>query len=235
MNEIYVHTHLTRTFQRSGVMCVASLAHVAHARVRIRTDAHACPPARAHTCHARARTCTCAHVHAHAQTQICTPSRAGFLTGRLPARAGLPNVVFPTGSTKSMIFDRLLSPKTNKRLPAEEITLANILKASGYSTGMIGKWHMGDRSPSLPNDMGFERYYGALYSNDMEPFAFYRNTEIEVEAPVEVAALWQLERTRRRRRGAPGHSRVSVCEVARRRWSSRRSPKHWRAALVARR
>ncbi|MFT7176978.1 MAG: arylsulfatase A-like enzyme [Halioglobus sp.] len=128
----------------------------------------------------------------HSPAPVCTPSRAGFLTGRLPARAGLPNVVFPSGSTKSLIFDKLLSPKTNNRLPAEEITLANILKASGYSTGMIGKWHMGDRSPSLPNDMGFDRYYGALYSNDMEPFAFYRNTEIEVEAPVDQTRMNEL-------------------------------------------
>ncbi|MFK8049923.1 MAG: sulfatase [Halioglobus sp.] len=128
----------------------------------------------------------------HSPAPVCTPSRAGFLTGRLPARAGLPNVVFPTGSTKSLIFDKLLSPKTNKRLPEEEITLANILKATGYATGMIGKWHMGDRSPSLPNDMGFDSYYGALYSNDMEPFAFYRNKEVEVEAPVDQTRMSEL-------------------------------------------
>jgi len=121
----------------------------------------------------------------HSPAPVCTPSRAGFLTGRLAPRAGLPNVVFPTGSTKSLIFGKLLSPATNKRLPAEEITLANILKASGYATGMIGKWHLGDRSPSLPNDMGFDHYFGALYSNDMEPFAFYRNREIAVAAPVD--------------------------------------------------
>ncbi len=48
---------------------------------------------------------------------------------------------------------------------------------------MMGKWHMGDRSPSLPNDMGFDSYYGALSSNDMEPFALYANREIAVEAP----------------------------------------------------
>ena len=128
----------------------------------------------------------------HSPAPVCTPSRAGFLTGRLPARAGLPNVVFPTGSMQSLLIDDLLAPNLNKRLPAEEITLANILRAAGYNTAMIGKWHMGDRSPSLPNDMGFEHYYGALYSNDMEPFAFYRNTQIAIEAPVDQTKMSEL-------------------------------------------
>jgi arylsulfatase A-like enzyme len=128
----------------------------------------------------------------HSPAPVCTPSRAGFLTGRLPARAGLPNVVFPTGSLKSLLIDDLLAPNLNKRLPAEEITLANILNAVGYNTAMIGKWHMGDRSPSLPNDMGFEQYYGALYSNDMEPFAFYRNAQIALEAPVDQTRMSEL-------------------------------------------
>ena len=61
--------------------------------------------------------------------------------------------------------------RDNLRLPAEEITMADMLKAAGYNTGVVGKWHMGDQSPSLPNDMGFNHYFGALYSNDMTPFA----------------------------------------------------------------
>lgn len=121
----------------------------------------------------------------HSPAAVCTPARAGYLTGRLPPRAGLPYVVFPTDSKKSLLFHALISADANLRLPAEEITLANILSAAGYATGMVGKWHLGDRSPSLPNDMGFDSYFGALYSNDMEPFAFYRNREIAVEAPAD--------------------------------------------------
>jgi len=117
---------------------------------------------------------------------VCTPARAGFLTGRLPLRAGMPRVVFPTGH----FVDYLMSTgDINKRIPAEEITLADVLQASGYATGMVGKWHLGDRSPSLPNDMGFQEYFGALYSNDMKPFALYRNTKIEVDAPADQAQL----------------------------------------------
>lgn len=121
----------------------------------------------------------------HSPAPVCTPSRAGYLTGRLAPRAGLPNVVFPTKSTKALLFSTLAAPDSNVRLPAEEITLADLLNAAGYATGMVGKWHMGDRSPSLPNDMGFDSYYGALYSNDMESFALYANREIAVEAPVD--------------------------------------------------
>ncbi|MEH6586574.1 MAG: sulfatase [Halioglobus sp.] len=121
----------------------------------------------------------------HSPAPVCTPSRAAFLTGRLAPRAGLPDVVFPSGSAKGFLSGLLMKPGSPVRLPAEEITIAEVLKASGYRTGMIGKWHLGDQRPSLPNDFGFEQYFGALYSNDMEPFALYRNRTIEVQAPVD--------------------------------------------------
>ncbi len=123
---------------------------------------------------------------------VCTPSRAGFLTGRLPARAGLPYVVFPTGGAEAFVFNTLLNPQAHTRLPSEEITLADIFRAAGYATGMIGKWHLGDRSPSLPNDMGFDSYYGSHYSNDMQPFALYRNRDVAVAAPVDQRRLTEL-------------------------------------------
>jgi arylsulfatase A-like enzyme len=127
----------------------------------------------------------------YAPAPVCTPSRAGYLTGRLAARAGLPNVVFPTGSWKELLFSRLANPDAHTRLPAEEITLADLLHAAGYATGMVGKWHLGDRSPSLPNDMGFDSFFGALYSNDMHPFALYDNREIAVPDPVDQRLLTQ--------------------------------------------
>jgi len=127
----------------------------------------------------------------HSPAPVCTPSRAGYLTGRVAPRAGLPNVLFPTGSLKKFLFSTVGAPHTNVRLPAEEITLADVLKAAGYATGMVGKWHLGDRSPSLPNDMGFDNYFGALYSNDQTPFALYANREVAVEAPVDQRYLTQ--------------------------------------------
>jgi arylsulfatase A-like enzyme len=120
---------------------------------------------------------------------VCTPSRAGYLTGRLPARAGLPYVVFPSGSISEFFVSIMMNPHANVRLPAEEITLAEIFRAAGYATAMVGKWHIGDRSPSLPNDMGFESFYGSLYSNDINPFALYRNESIDVAPPVDQRTL----------------------------------------------
>ena len=80
----------------------------------------------------------------------------------------------------------------NLRVRSEEITSADSLQAAGYLTGMGGKGHLGDISPSLPNDMGFDDFYGALYSNDMQPFAMYRNRDIAVAAPVDQTQLNDL-------------------------------------------
>jgi arylsulfatase A len=121
----------------------------------------------------------------YSPSPVCTPARTGYLTGRLAPRAGLPNLVFPTGNRRDDVVHALLNPHGNVRLPAEEITLADLLQAAGYATGMVGKWHLGDRSPSLPNDMGFDSYFGAHYSNDMEPFALYANRDIAVAPPVD--------------------------------------------------
>ncbi len=127
----------------------------------------------------------------HSPSPVCTPSRAGYLTGRLAPRAGLPNVVFPSKGARNRIVGSLIAGDANVRLPSEEITLADLLRSAGYATGMVGKWHLGDESPSLPNDMGFDTYYGALYSNDMQPFALYANREIAVEAPADQRFLTQ--------------------------------------------
>ncbi|WP_370171925.1 MULTISPECIES: sulfatase family protein [Hyphomonas] len=125
----------------------------------------------------------------HAAAAICSPSRASLLTGRLPHHAGVQSVVFPSDS-----WMRLFSilPGFNVRIPAEEITLADILKADGYKTAMVGKWHIGDRAPSLPHLMGFDQFFGALYSNDMEPFALYRDDAVELDAPIDQDQLDEI-------------------------------------------
>ena len=87
---------------------------------------------------------------------VCTPSRAGLLTGRLPIRSGMC-------SEKR----RVLFPDSNGGLPQSEITIAKALKENGYHTAAIGKWHLGHKSPYLPTNHGFDSYYGIPYSNDM--------------------------------------------------------------------
>ena len=75
------------------------------------------------------------------------------------------------------------------RLPADEITLADALHAGGYATMMVGKWHLGAESPSLPTDLGFEHFFGVLHSNDMQPLPLWRDREIAAEHPLDQATL----------------------------------------------
>lgn len=92
----------------------------------------------------------------------CSPSRAALLTGRYQVRHGLNEVLGPT------------SPSG---IDPNEITIAEALKAQGYATSIVGKWHLGTGQQHLPLQNGFDSYFGIPFSNDMTPVFYYRNND----------------------------------------------------------
>lgn len=125
-------------------------------------------------------------INGYAAAPYCSASRAGLLTGREPVRMGFDHVLQPAGSWKDIL---LRIGGRNRQLPAEEILLSEVLRKAGYATAMIGKWHLGDRSPSLPLDRGFDRFFGLLYSNDQGKPHVWRDREIAEAAPIDQSTL----------------------------------------------
>ncbi len=91
----------------------------------------------------------------HVASSVCSPSRAALMTGCYPQRVGLPVV---------------LEADSPFGISSEEETLPELLRQAGYATGMVGKWHLGDRPQFLPTRHGFDEYFGMPYSNDQWPF-----------------------------------------------------------------
>jgi arylsulfatase A-like enzyme len=88
---------------------------------------------------------------------VCGPSRGALMTGKYPLRIG--------GGWK---------------VNSEEVTIAEVLKKEGYSTGCIGKWDMSQRTDlegSVPNDQGFDYYYGTLGATDRGIIKMHRNKD----------------------------------------------------------
>ena len=124
---------------------------------------------------------------AHTSSSVCTPTRYGILTGRYNWRSKLKKSVL-NGTSKALI--------SKKRT-----TIASLLKNNGYSTGFIGKWHLGwnwslidstyyedrvklekiDFTKNIthgPNDLGFDYSYGHSGSLDMPPYVYVENEKI---------------------------------------------------------
>ena len=88
----------------------------------------------------------------YAAQPVCSASRAAVLTGVYPNRIGIHNA---------------FGPNSNSGINHSELTLAEMLKENGYSTGIYGKWHLGSKKEYFPTNHGFDEFYGILYSNDM--------------------------------------------------------------------
>ncbi len=116
-------------------------------------------------------------------TPYCAPSRATLLTGRFPLRHGLIRNPTPDAGINDVgLADR-------------EITLGEVFQEAGYTTSLIGKWHLGHKEEFFPVNHGFDEYYGILYSNDMRPVQIVANRDT-VEYPVDQNLLTQKYTTK---------------------------------------
>lgn len=110
----------------------------------------------------------------YSSASVCGPSRAGLMSGIYQSRFGF------LGNGEKFI------------IPLDQPTLAERMKARGYATGMVGKWHVGHEEEELPNARGFDFYYGSTFGShhyfesstdpnhpDRGLLPIYRNREIE--------------------------------------------------------
>lgn len=117
----------------------------------------------------------------YAPANLCSPSRAGLLTGRYPVRTGLGYEV--------------IRQNDDRGLPLSEVTIAKALKPAGYATALFGKWHLGHRGAAWPPTRhGFDSFFGIPYSHDMAPLALFEahvgSDKIE-QTPVDYPQLQQ--------------------------------------------
>lgn len=130
----------------------------------------------------------------YASAPVCSPSRAGLLTGRYPVRTGIVTPMQSAGDTSLRRLTYRAAPFLSKLgaadmvgahnavrgLPTSELTLAEALRQAGYRTMAVGKWHLGDFRawPEYhPSKHGFDRFAGFQASNDDWPVSFWRDDE----------------------------------------------------------
>lgn len=119
----------------------------------------------------------------YAAAPICSPSRAGLLTGCYPRRVGMEAWVQRADSRRG------LNP--------DELTLGELFQQNGYRTACIGKWHLGFEAPFRPREQGFDSYFGLLHNLDPVEVIYFeeeggvplmRNDEV-IKRPADPAEL----------------------------------------------
>lgn len=112
-------------------------------------------------------------IDAHSSSSVSTPSRYGLLTGQYPCRKNIWKAIF---------LDQTLQIDTART------TIADVMKFSGYSTAIIGKWHLGFRTEKKmdwnkelvpgPLELGFDYYFGVPILNSHPPFVYVENHHV---------------------------------------------------------
>ena len=119
----------------------------------------------------------------HTAASICSPSRAAFLTGAYPQRAGAYLGLNPNRP-----------PHWFLGLNPEEVTLAEQFKAANYETFMVGKWHLGTEPEFLPQKQGFDHYYGMPCNFGHSPQFFDEEKEVFAQTPLDQLTELYTER-----------------------------------------
>jgi len=119
----------------------------------------------------------------HTAASICSPSRAAFLTGAYPQRAGLYMGINPHRTAHWFLG-----------LHPHEITIAEQFKQQGYTTHMVGKWHLGTEPEFLPRTQGFDDYYGMPCNYSHSPKFFDNDGEVFARTPLDRLTQLYTER-----------------------------------------
>lgn len=103
----------------------------------------------------------------YVSSPMCSPSRAGLITGRSQSRFGHDVNWHPEWP---------VDPNDTRGLPLTERTIGDQMKAAGYHTGIIGKWHLGEAPPFHPNRRGFDEFFGFISGGHNYATGSYRDT-----------------------------------------------------------
>eukprot|EP00752_Nemacystus_decipiens_P017136 g15351.t1 len=121
--------------------------------------------------------------HFHAAASICSPSRAAFLTGAYPQRCGLYLGINPNREAHWFLG-----------LHPDEITIAEQFKKQGYTTSLVGKWHLGFEKPFSYYNQGFDHFYGMQENYGQSPMFLDEKEVVYKKTPLDKLNTLYAER-----------------------------------------